>query len=62
MNASSVNWRNKIHDNITLKNYLSIFFKQNFRLGNFSGNLGKFRGNSAPNRVQIKNPLQCIKD
>ena len=25
MNPSSVNWRNKIHDKITLKNYLTIF-------------------------------------
>ena len=50
---------------ITLHKKVSYnFFKRNFGMGNFSGNGGKFRGNSdwdwgrnlAPNRVQ-KNPL-----
>ena len=30
MNASSVNWRNKIHDNITKKNILEFFFLTKF--------------------------------
>ena len=34
MNASSVNWRNKIHDKITVKNYLTIFFTK-FWIGKF---------------------------
>ena len=34
MNASSVNWRIKIHDNITLKNILQFFFSK-FWIGEF---------------------------
>ena len=44
MNASSVYWRNKIHDNITLKNYRTIFFNEIWEI--FQAILGKFRGNS----------------
>ena len=64
MNASSVNCRNKKHDNITLKKYLTIFFKEILDWEIFQAILGKFRENSdwdwgrisAPNRSQ-KNPL-----
>ena len=34
MNASSVNWRNKIHDNMTLKNILQFFFSK-YWIGKF---------------------------
>ena len=63
MNASSVNWRNKIHDSITKKNILQFFFfNEILDLEIFQAILGKFRGNldwdwgliSAPNRVQKK--------
>ena len=67
MNASSVNWRNKIYDNITLKKYLATFFNEILEWEIFQAILGKFRGNSdwdwgrisAPNRVQ-KTPLIYI--
>ena len=43
---SSVNWRNKTHDNITLKKYLTIFFYNILDWEIFQAILGKFRGNS----------------
>ena len=46
MNASSVNWRNKIYDNITLKKYLATFFYEILEWEIFQAILGKFRGNS----------------
>ena len=48
MNASSVNWRNKIHDNITKKNILQFFFTK-FWIGKF---LRQFWGNLEEIRVQ----------
>ena len=60
MNASSDNWRNKKHDNITLKKISYNFFNEILDWEIFQAILGKFRGNSdwdwgrisAPNRVQ----------
>ena len=43
MNASSVNWRNKIYDNITLKKILPFFFYEILDWKIFQANLGKFR-------------------
>ena len=45
MHASSVNWRNKIHDNITLKKSY-IFFVEILDWEIFQAICGKFRGNS----------------
>ena len=46
MNASSVNWRNKKHDNITLKKISYNFFNEILDWEIFQAILGKFRGNS----------------
>ena len=71
MNVSSVNWRNKIHDNITKQNILQFFYEI-LDWENIQAFLGKFRGNSdwdwgrisAPNRVQKKTLYykQCVKE
>ena len=54
MNASSVNWKKNRMITLHKNNILPFFiFLRNFGLGNFSGNFGKFRGNSGP-----KNPSE----